>query len=369
MDNMQPTKQPPIRPVAVVMFERPYQPNLPALVAAIRSRHPDLPVDACDPLAMAGEAAVRAPLIRCGGELVALLSLPGPVLPHSDNPTWIRASGVWPQARAAGVRHHGHVLISSIGTRTPRLRAARILTAVAGALIAAAPGGCAVAWEGRTARSAEMWLTLAHGAFAPYDEPGYPFMLWIDIVPFRSSGTFGAVTMGLSAFVGREIEFETDRADLGDILNKVGGLAAYLIEHGPVVRDGNTFGGSEAERLMVRHVTSTRFAGLPVLHASSGGAGSAAGGDNLARLPTEQQAASFVGLPPHDGGVLPSYIDGIRGLLDHHSQSLDGSRAETGDAEAMRKIAGELNDLQDAIRHALIAGELFAFWPQTVKVS
>ena len=36
MDNMQPTEQPPIRPVAVVMFERPYQPNLPALVAAIR---------------------------------------------------------------------------------------------------------------------------------------------------------------------------------------------------------------------------------------------------------------------------------------------------------------------------------------------
>jgi hypothetical protein len=33
---------------------------------------------------------MQAPLIRCGGEIVTLLSLPGPVLPHGDNPIWIR---------------------------------------------------------------------------------------------------------------------------------------------------------------------------------------------------------------------------------------------------------------------------------------
>jgi hypothetical protein len=233
MDKSQPAEQPPIRPMAVIMLERPHQPNAQTLATAIRTRHPDLSVDMSDPLATADGAACPT-LFRCGGELLTVLSLPGPVLPHADNPIWIRASGVWPEARAMDVRHRGHVLISSIGTGTPRLRMARILTAVAGALLAAAPGGCAVAWDGRTARSADRWLTMVRDAFAPYDQPGYPFMLWIDIVPFRSDAAFGAVTMGLSAFVGREIEFETDRADLGDILNKVAGLAAYLIEHGPV---------------------------------------------------------------------------------------------------------------------------------------
>lgn len=366
MDDTLPTGQRPIRPIAVAMFERPYEPNPKALAAAIRSRHPDLPVEVCNPDATEGETATQAPLIRCGGEIVTLLSLPGPVLPHSDNPIWIRASGVWPQAPAAGVRHRGHVLISSIGTRSPRLRTARILTAVTGSLIAAAPGACAVAWDGRTARSAEMWSTLARSAFAPYPEPGHPFMLWIDIVPFRSDGAFGAVTNGLSAFVGREIEFETDRPDLGEVLTNVGGLAAYLIEYGPVVHDGNTFGVSETVRMTVRHVTSTRFAGLPVLHASSSGTTSAVASDGFARMPTDRQAASFVGLS-QDDGVLSSYSDGVRGALDRYSQSPDGSRAEEGDPEATRKIASQLDKLQDALRDGLMAGKLFAFWPQAVK--
>src|SRR5262249_37873935 len=69
---------------------------------------------------------------------------------------------------------------------------------------------------------------------------------------------------GLSAFVGREIEYETDRADRSDIVFTVGGLATYLIEHGPVVRDGNTFGASETERLTARHVESRRHPAPPV---------------------------------------------------------------------------------------------------------
>jgi Domain of unknown function (DUF4261) len=366
MDDTQPTEQRPIRPMAVAMFERPYEPNQQALVAAIRSRHPDLPVEVCNPHATEGETAMQAPLIRCGGEIVTLLSLPGPVLPHSENPIWIRASGVWPQARAAGVRHRGHVFISSIGTRSLRLRTAKILTAVAGSLIAAAPGSCAVAWDGRTARSAEMWSTLSRSAFAPYPEPGHPFMLWIDIVPFRSDGAFGAVTNGLSAFVGREIEFETDKPNLGHVLTNVGGLAVYLIEHGPVVHDGNTFGASETERMTVRHVTSTRFAGLSVLHARSISTDNATASDGFARMPTDREAASFVGLP-EDDGVLSSYIDVVRGVLDGYSQSPDGNRAEEGDPDATRKIASGLNEVQDAMRDGLMTGKLFAFWPQAVK--
>jgi hypothetical protein len=35
-----------------------------------------------------------------------------------------------------------------------------------------------------------------------------------------------------------------------------------------IIRDGDTFGVSEAERLQVRHVTSQRVAGLPVFLAT-----------------------------------------------------------------------------------------------------
>jgi hypothetical protein len=48
------------------------------------------------------------------------------------------------------------------------------------------------------------------------------------------------------------------------MIDKVAGLAVYLVEHGDVVKDGDTFGGDERERLTVRYKDSDRFAGLPV---------------------------------------------------------------------------------------------------------
>jgi hypothetical protein len=72
------------------------------------------------------------------------------------------------------------------------------------------------------------------------------------------------VTKGLASFVGREIEFETAKLALPAVIDKVAGLAVHLVEHGAVVKDGDTFGGDELEHLQIRYTASTRFAGLPV---------------------------------------------------------------------------------------------------------
>ena len=48
---------------------------------------------------------------------------------------------------------------------------------------------------------------------APF--PVYPFQLWDEVLPFRSQKGIGSVTMGLTAFAGREVEFETSRRALG----------------------------------------------------------------------------------------------------------------------------------------------------------
>lgn len=105
-------------------------------------------------------------------------------------------------------------------------------------------------------------------SFAPY--PDYPSSLWIDILPFRSKTGIGAVTMGLSAFAEREIQFETHKLALASLMSKVDGLAVYLIEHGRVVKDGDTFGGDERERFAVRYKNSDQFGELPVFFCSDG---------------------------------------------------------------------------------------------------
>jgi hypothetical protein len=48
-------------------------------------------------------------------------------------------------------------------------------------------------------------------------------------------------------------------------IDRVAGLAVYLVEHGAVIKDGSTFGGvDEPWRFRVRYANSTRFPGLPV---------------------------------------------------------------------------------------------------------
>jgi hypothetical protein len=247
--------------LAFVLLDDPVTPDMPAVAKALRARHPELPVElVADTPSGARQNSANSPLIRCGDELVVVMSMPAPI--PEDAGLWSRAASTWPQGKMVAARHRGHLIVSVLGNREQPLPAARVMTAVIGALIAATPGCCAVVWAGKVARPAKLWLDMSSRSFAPF--PDYPFTLWLDILPFRSDSNIGAVTMGLSAFAGREIEFETGKLALPTMIDKVAGLAAYLVEYGGVVKDGDTFGGDERERFKVRYKTSDRFAGLPV---------------------------------------------------------------------------------------------------------
>ncbi|AWM02562.2 DUF4261 domain-containing protein [Bradyrhizobium amphicarpaeae] len=190
------------------------------------------------------------------------MSMPAPI-PH-DPGLWTRAAMTWPESKAVAAQHRGHVIVSMLGKNEQPLVAARVTTAVIGALIATMPEARGVVWSGQVARPADLWLETSTYSFAPY--PDYPFRLWIDILPFRSGAKIGAITMGLTAFVGREIELVTGKLTLSALFDKVAGLSVYLIEHGSVVKDGDTIGASASERIQVRHKNSDVFGGLPVFY-------------------------------------------------------------------------------------------------------
>ena len=117
-------------------------------------------------------------------------------------------------------------------------------------------------WGPRVARSAADWKAHAGAAFATY--PDCPVLLWIDILPAQMETGIEVFTVGLSSFIGREIECEAGSIPLPTVLNNVAGFAGYLIEHGDVVTDGNTFGDSDAN-MTVRHAISAHRPDLPIL--------------------------------------------------------------------------------------------------------
>ncbi|UPK30688.1 DUF4261 domain-containing protein [Bradyrhizobium sp. 195] len=244
--------------LSLVLLNNPVTPDMSAVAKVLHARHPELATEAMDD--GRAKAQANSPLIRCGKELVAVMSMPAPV--PDDQGLWARAATTWPESKAVAARHRGHLIVSMLGKGEQPLVAARVTTAVIGALIATMPECCGVVWAGRVARPADLWLETSRDSFAPY--PGYPLGLWVDILPFGSGAKIGAVTMGLSAFVGREIEFVTGKLTLPALFDKVAGLSVYLIEHGSVVKDGDTIGASASERIQVRYKNSEVFGGLSV---------------------------------------------------------------------------------------------------------
>ena len=253
--------------LALVLLDRPATPDMSAVARILRERHPDL---ATGPNEDGGvrQAKANSPLIHCGNELVAVMSMPAPI--PEDTGLWARAARTWPESKAVATRHRGHLIVSMVGKNERPLVAARVTTAVIGALIAAMPECCGVVWAGQVARPSDLWRDMSSRSFAPF--PDYPFTLWVDILPFQSDGKIGAITVGLSSFVGREIEFSTGKLTLPALIDKVAGLSVYLIEHGNVVKDGDTIGANEDERIAVRYGNSQVFGGLPVFSCTDGAA-------------------------------------------------------------------------------------------------
>jgi hypothetical protein len=250
--------------LGLVLLERPTTPDMVALAEALRTRHPELATEMQADAAAMGSAG--GAVLCCGDQLVAVMSMPSPI--PQDPGLWSRATMAWPEANTVAARHRGHLIVSVVGQGQPLLAKARLLTAVIGALIATVPECCAVVWDGKVARPADLWLHLSRESFAPF--PDYPFPLWVNVLPFRSQKGIGAVTMGLTAFVDREIQFETSRLPLDALIEKVAGLAVYLIERGRVLKDGDTFGGDANERIAVRYKNSDQFNGMPVFLCTDG---------------------------------------------------------------------------------------------------
>ncbi|OPY95847.1 hypothetical protein A5906_07745 [Bradyrhizobium sacchari] len=219
-------------PVAFVLLDDARLPATEVLIEALRRRHPGL---------LWGPAAAKmqsdnARLIRAGDHLIAIALISAPM--PFEQQLWQQASWIWPDAFQAVRRHRAHLMVSSMGSAVDEAETAelstiestRLTTAVVGGLVESQPGCLGVAWSGKIGRSPEMWLEQSRSAFAPY--PDQPFALWMEIVPYRSGKTIGAFTVGLSAFTGREIEFEVDGLDQHTVAIRVAQLSAYLIGNG-----------------------------------------------------------------------------------------------------------------------------------------
>jgi hypothetical protein len=234
--------------------------NAAALLEALVARYPDRQTF-MPPADGDGTAPI---VLTFAGTLVTVMRIDAP-LPDGWQMPAQRAALYWPEAETVFGRHQAHFVVAAIAKEDDCLPIARVITAVAGALVATHPLCTAMLWASTVANSSQVVADLSRFAFVDY--PDFPSALWVSLNPFHDPGSphVGVITMGLNRFIGRELELEGPASQLKLALTTAESLVVYLIQYGANVRDGDTFGESASERISLHFADSGRFNGLPVI--------------------------------------------------------------------------------------------------------
>jgi hypothetical protein len=159
----------------------------------------------------------------------------------------------WPEATELMSRQTSHIIISilpntsSILTQVER---ATLLSRITAAILFNT-NSIGVYWgAGTVVSSKEVFMEKINNM----DIDNLPFELWIDLRLQRTkSGGCQFFTTGMKSFGHREIEIRDSKMNGNDISSFMYNIIAYLLEKGPVIKDGDTIGGDENEKIKVRY--------------------------------------------------------------------------------------------------------------------
>lgn len=239
----------------------------PPLMCAILLERETFPVDALlkqvAKTKFAGKTASDVQLSDGGvfsfavdDELLALTVMPAPY-PAADLEGPIATSRMWPPKSPIESikKHRSHLLVTMIGGASDPVRRRLILTAVT-ALAAKQPGVMAVYWpESTLVIFPPLFVDMAAAMNTP-EAP--PLHLWVDVRLFRNEdGTTGAFTTGLSPLGHMEIEIPRTKMKSSELHDWLINIMLYLLENGPVLKDGETIGTTPEQKVRVHHSPSS----------------------------------------------------------------------------------------------------------------
>jgi Domain of unknown function (DUF4261) len=198
-------------------------------------------------------AASGADNILISGEIaIAIFAFDMPQSTDDLEPAY-KLNFIWPEARDVISTHDGHIMLAVMGDVSgfDEMTAASRLLAVATLALAKITDALAVYWDTSIALMRNDSIA---GLIARLKESLPPLDLWVTYSPWVDPKTneIGLFSFGLKGFVGYEIEMAPRKESLGEVLQRAIALTGYLLEKGPVLRDGNTIGYSETEKLRVK---------------------------------------------------------------------------------------------------------------------
>lgn len=194
------------------------------------------------------------------GGMVALGHMPVPI-PPGELAKPAAVAWHWPDAAAAVASHQSHVIVHARSSALDAIDVKLIATKLAASVIAVASGVGVYVGDAMLLRAGADYMSDAEGA----SRERLPILSWIgfNLVSEEEEG-FSAYTTGLSSFGLLELEVLRNKRPTAEIVGTLVDLVNYQLSTGNVIRDGDTFGESEADRTVVRNRAATYIAGSTV---------------------------------------------------------------------------------------------------------
>lgn len=178
--------------------------------------------------------------------------LPAPI-PWADLEGPCACAWYWPKAVEAMKGHSAHLIVSLHGGRRTPIDRCLLLTALTAAVTAVAKAAGVYWGAGTVVQSPRAFLEVS----GQMSQDFLPLRLWIDFRLIKERpGVFSLFTKGLGAFGHMELEVPKSRQRPEAIFDLAFNAAHYLLDRGPVLKDGDTFGTSPEQKIKVRHVPS-----------------------------------------------------------------------------------------------------------------
>jgi hypothetical protein len=189
---------------------------------------------------------------RVGDSDVIIAFMRAPI-PWSDLEGPCRTSWLWKDAETALRNHAGHLIVTVLSPDGP-VEQSRLLTQVCASVLATCEQAPGVFWSNAT-------LLVPSNVFQDFARDilphGPPLDIWVDFrVGPSGKGKSSGFTTGMAALGLMEFETESASEPPGELRERFMGLANYLLENGPVIKDGDTIGEDANERIRVVYAKS-----------------------------------------------------------------------------------------------------------------
>lgn len=202
-----------------------------------------------------GEGTTK--VFHVGDALVAISLMPGKV-PEGEAEYFAETNYMWPEAVEVTKTHEAHVLVAILPGGLSPVEAGKLYVKVVSACLKQ-PNAIGVYTSG-TVFQPEFYVEVA--SMMREDEDALPVLDWVYLGLYRNEEGNNAYTYGMTAFGKDEMEILGSERELGELQGFLFEIACYVIGSDVTLRDGETIGVSEDQKLPIARTAGVSVEGM-----------------------------------------------------------------------------------------------------------